>query len=153
MQSKSRDKCGPPGYCARTDRKAEAYADNPPEIGAAGSIITDPSFGSRIVRVTDPKSDRQGKGRSMMTPSSSEQNSWNLNSTRFYVLTPGGEDILYQFDPSSMKLREGEIMRLGWMPEPQFSYTSPDVIYGINNRVRGFERWPSPGRVRVRLRL
>lgn len=141
IQTKSRDKCGPPSYCARTDRKTEAYPDNPPEVGAAGSIITDPSFGSRVVRVTDPKSDRQGKGRSMMTPSSSEQNSWNLDSTRFYVLTPGGEDILYQFDPSSMKLREGEIMRLGWMPEPQFSYTNPDLIYGINNRVRGFEQY------------
>jgi hypothetical protein len=133
--------CGPPTYCARTDRKAEAYPKSPPSLGPAGSVITDPSFGSRIARVTDAKSDPNGKGRSLMTPSSAEQNSWNATSTTFYVLTPGAQDVLYDFDPSTMKARQREVLKLAWMGEPQFSYSKPDILYGLSRSAAAFEQY------------
>jgi hypothetical protein len=122
--------CGPPNYCARTDRRVEPYPANPPAIGPAGSIITDPSFGSRIIRVTDAKSDPQGRGRSLLTPSSAEQNAWNANGTKFYVLTPGGQYLLYNFDPSGLKVHQQGMIRVSWVGEPEFSYTQPDILYG-----------------------
>ncbi len=133
--------CGPPDYCARTDRKIERYAKTPPALGAAGSIITDPSFGSRILRVTDAKSDPMDRGRAFKTTSSAEQNIWNRDSTAFYVLAGGGQDLLYEFDPSTMKARQGEVLKLGWQGEPQFSYSQPDILYGINKDKAAFEEY------------
>lgn len=122
--------CGPPNYCARTDRRIEPYKRGAPALGPAGSIVVDPSFGSRIVRATDNKSDPFGKGRSLMTPSSAEQNSWNANSTAFYVLTPSGQFVLYAFDPASFKVHERGVLGVPWIGEPTFSYTRPNILYG-----------------------
>src|ERR1700676_2467920 len=69
--------CGPPKYCARTDQRVEPYPQKPPAIGPAGSMINDPTFGSRILRVTDGRSDPTQAGLPLYTPSSPEQNSWN----------------------------------------------------------------------------
>src|SRR5215469_11571547 len=55
-------------YAARTDRKMEAYPDTLPRLGPAGSVFTDPSFGSRMARITDDKADRPGQ--SFHTPGS-----------------------------------------------------------------------------------
>lgn len=126
--------CGPPNYCARTDRRIEHYPENAPRLGAAGSIVTDPTFGSRILRVTDPRSDPQGRGRSLMTPSSSEQNAWNADGTKFYVLTSGGQYVLYDFDPSKMAVRQRATVSAPWAGEPEFSYTQPNVLYGTTAR-------------------
>ena len=114
--------CGPPEYCARTDRKVESYPDQPPQMGPAGSIIVDPNFGSRILRVTDEKTDQKQAGRPLVTPSSAEQNSWNKDSTKFYVTTDGGSFLLYDFDPSTMKVRPARTPTLTWGGEPQFSF-------------------------------
>ncbi len=124
--------CGPPNYCARTDRKVEGYPKTSPALGPAGSVLTDPNFGSRILRVTDGKSDPMGKGRSIMTPSSAEQNSWNSTSSRFYVLTPSNQPVLYDFDPLTLQARQRTLLKLSWQGEPQFSYTDPDVLYGTS---------------------
>lgn len=136
--SPAQDKsCGPPDYCARTDRRIEPYPETPPALGPAGSIIIDPSFGSRILRVTDAKSDPMGRGRSLMTPASAEQNAWNADTTRFDVLTPGGQYVLFQFDPSSMKIHERGMIEAP-LGEPEFSYTRPDILYGVRSRNPAF---------------
>jgi hypothetical protein len=140
--------CGPPEYCARTDRRTEPYPDKPPGIGPAGSIINDPSFGSRILRVTGNGSDPVQADRSLVTPSSAEQNSWNRDSTMFYVTTTGGSFLLYNFDPSTMRARlaAGPKMDLG--AEPEFSFKQPGVLYGMNRRERVFEQYDTAsGRV------
>ena len=132
---------GPESYRARTDQRVEAYPSAPPSLGPAGSVINDPSFGSRIVRVTDPKADPLGKGRLFATPSSAEQNPWNSNSTKFYVSTAGGQYVVYEFEPSSMSVHQRDVMRVGWGGEPQFSYTRPDVVYGIRGRDAAFQEY------------
>ncbi len=118
--------CGPPEYCAHTDRKVEPYPDQPPQMGPAGSIIVDPNFGSRILRVTDEKTDQKQAGRPLVTPSSAEQNSWNKDSTMFYVTTDGGSFLLYDFDPSTMKARPAKTPTLTWGGEPQFSFSKAE---------------------------
>jgi len=133
--------CGPPEYCARTDRRVEPYPEKPPAIGLAGSFISDPSFGSRIVRVTDSGSDPKQAGRPLFTPSSAEQNSWNKNSTMFYVTTSGGSFLLYEFDPATMKARSARTPNLNWGAEPQFSFQQVNILYGMNHRMPAFEQY------------
>ena len=131
----------PQPYSARTDRKVVPYPQAPPALGPAGSIITDPRFGSRIARVTDFRSDPKGSGRSLFTPSSSEQNSWNKNSTMFYVDTSGGSFLLYTFDPATMKSHLARPPNLRWTGEPQFSYTQPNILYGVVRRDTVFQQY------------
>lgn len=128
-----RSKCGPPEYCAPADRRVQSYPDKPPAIGPAGSIINDPNFGSRILRVTDNRSDPAQSGRPLFTPSSAEQVSWNEDSTMFYVATSGGSFLLYDFDPATMKARPARKPNLGWGAEPQFSFRQPNLLYGLNH--------------------
>jgi hypothetical protein len=134
-------RCGPPNYCARTDRKVEPYPAKPPALGPAGSIITDPNFGSHILRVTDEKTDQRREGAPIMTPSSAEQNSWNTNSTKFYVITMGGKDLLYDFDPATMTAKSKGFLEVPWQGEPQFSYTQPNILYGIDHRNPAFQSY------------
>lgn len=133
--------CAQGPYCARTDRKIEPYPETPPAIGPAGSIITDPTFGSRILRVTDPGSDPKGAGRSLFSPSSAEQNTWNKNSTMFYVVTSGGSFQLYDFDPANVKAHVARTPNLGWGPEPQFSYGKANILYGVNRLAADIEQY------------
>lgn len=128
-------------YSARTDRKVEPYKETPPAIGPAGSIITDPIFGSRILRVTDALSDPKQAERSLFTPSSAEQNSWNKTSTMFYVNTAGGSFLLYSFDPATMKARWADAPNLPWNAEPQFSFSQPNILYGMVRREPVFEQY------------
>jgi len=139
---KASDKaCGPPTYCARTDRRVEPYLKTPPQIGPQGSILTDPSFGSRIVRVSDERADPKGQGRPLMTPASAEQNSWNATSTAFYIVTMGGRFLLYDFDPATMKVHPRDSPNLMWRGEPQFSFKSPDVLYGTTEGRPEFQQY------------
>jgi hypothetical protein len=141
-------KCGPPEYCARTDERVEPYPQKPPAIGPAGSIISDPTFGSRIARITDSGSDPRQSGRPLYTPSSAEQNSWNKNSTMFYVTTSGGSFLLYNFDPATMTARPARTPNLPWGAEPQFSFKDVNLLYGLNRRQTTFEQYDtSTGRV------
>jgi hypothetical protein len=133
--------CVPGPYCARTDRKTEVYPEKAPALGPAGSIITDPVFGSRIVRVTDQNTDRVKAGRSVYSPSSAEQNTWNKTSTMFYVTTDGGSFLLFHFDPSTMKPRIAETPALHWGPEPQFSFAQNNILYGMHHPEATIEQY------------
>jgi hypothetical protein len=139
---------GPPEYCARTDRRVEPYPEKPPTIGPAGSIIKDPTFGSRILRATDSRSDPKQGGRPLYTPSSAEQNSWNKNSTMFYVITSGGSFLLYDFEPTTMTPRAARNPNLDWGGEPQFSFQQINLLYGMHRPKPLFEQYDtSVGRV------
>lgn len=123
--------CGPPNYCARTDVRVEPYPKAAPVLGAAGSIIRDPNFGSRIVRVTDTKTDLRRPSESYSTPSSAEQNSWNTDSTKFYVRGIDGGLELFDFNVSTLIVRPMGEPNVSWSGEPQFSYSQPNILYGI----------------------
>jgi hypothetical protein len=121
--------CGPPVYCARTDRRIEPYQAKPPALGPAGSVVIDPAFSSRILRATDPTSDPNGGGRSMMTPSSAESNAWNSDTTKFYAVTPGGQYVIFDFDASNLRVQEQGVIKAPSAGEPEFSFTRPNILY------------------------
>ena len=124
--------CGPPQYCARTDRKAIPYPEGLPALPAAGASALDPAFGSRILRVTDAS--LAPRGGSVMTPASSEQNAWNASSAAFYVGDDGGGYQVFAFDAGAMTARPSGGRLTGWRGEPEFSYTQPDILYAIDGR-------------------
>jgi hypothetical protein len=133
--------CGPPSYCARTDRRVEPYPKTPLILGPAGFTFTDPSFGSRMVRATDTRTDPDRVGRSFHTPSSSEQNSWNATSTKFYVTEAGGQTILFDFEPSTMAVHKVGTLNPSWRSEPQFSYSQPNLLFGVTKRHPEFQQY------------
>jgi hypothetical protein len=125
----------PAVYDAICDRNV--YPHPPlPALGAAGFTFTDPTFGSRILRVTDATTRPDAVGRAWLSPSSAETTAWNTNSTRFYLLGGGGEQLVFDFDPATMRtsrLGKGKGaggLVLGFAGEPTFSFVDPDVLYG-----------------------
>jgi hypothetical protein len=124
----------PTSYRATEDR---ALRPKPPlpALGPSGSHIIDPTFGSRILRVTDELTRPDQRQRSFYSASSAEQNSWNVNSTLFYVLGSGGESIPFRFDPIKMTASRLGNLILPFGGEPAFSITDPNIIYGIGGRL------------------
>jgi hypothetical protein len=131
--------CGPPHYCARTDRKTIPYPEGLPSMPAAGASAADPAFGSRILRVTDAS--LAPRDESMMSPASSEQNAWNSTSTAFYVDDSGGGYQVFDFNPSAMSARRIGGRLTGWRGEPEFSYTQPNVLYSIDSRTSELQQY------------
>jgi len=122
-------------YSALSDRLLRV----PPalvSLGGAGFQFTDPTFGSKMLRVTDANTRPDRVGRFFMSPSSAESTAWNTNSTKFYVMGSGGEQIPYNFNPATMTasrvapLGSAGGVVLNFIGEPTFSFVDSDVIYG-----------------------
>src|SRR5881628_3229375 len=128
----------PTTYDAICDRNVYPYP-RLPSLGEAGFQFTDPTFGSRMLRVTDARARPDTVGRAWLSPSSAETTAWNADSTRFYVVGGGGEQLPFEFDPTTMKASriggrrggEGGLV-LSFAGEPAFSFVDPDVLYGGN---------------------
>jgi len=109
-----------------------------PSLGAAGFQFQDPSFGAWIVRATDSDTRPDKPGIAYGTPTSSEANAWNSDSTLFYVLDRDGSVLPYSFDPVNMAVARlgntgsasgGLIVPL--RPSPSFSFVDGDLLYGF----------------------
>ncbi len=133
----------PSQYSAITDRVA--YPKPPlPQLGPAGYAFNDPTFGSRILRVTDGATRPGLLNRSFRVPSNAHLAAWNATSTHFFVISNDGTIIPYNFDASTMTASRVQPsssgnggLTLPFYVEPQFSLVNPDVIYGVggsNNR-------------------
>src|SRR5712664_3757646 len=123
-------------YDAVSDRNVYPYPPLP-SLGGAGYQFTDPTFGSKMLRITDANTRPDRAGRQWRSPSSSETSAWNSNSTRFYVVGEGGEQVPYDFNPTTMTASRmgdpsngsgGLVFVLAG--EPSFSFVDPDLIYG-----------------------
>lgn len=108
-----------------------------PPLGPAGFTFNDPTFGSRLLRVTDAVTRPGVPNRSYKSPSTSHQNAWNTTSSRFYVVSSNGVYIPYEFDVNTMTARRINRITTGdggltlkFVVEPQFSYVDENVIYG-----------------------
>jgi len=103
--------CGPPAYgCSRTDQAISPLPVRPPNVGnlvGANTIVVDPSFGNRIVRITDANTDPAPSfvNRTFVsaTSGSADENLWNLDSTMFIVQDSGARAYPYTFNPSTMQ--------------------------------------------------
>lgn len=69
----------PSGYTAISDRVTRVKPALP-ALGPAGYAFTDPTFGSRLVRVTDGNVRPAALGRSYRTPSSTHANAWSADA-------------------------------------------------------------------------
>ncbi|HUR19843.1 MAG TPA: hypothetical protein VMZ90_03490, partial [Vicinamibacterales bacterium] len=67
-----------------------------PTIGAAGSTFTDPTFGSRMARVTDGAftTDLGTTNGSFTTASAGYQQEWNADGTKFFIVAHDGNHYL-----------------------------------------------------------
>ncbi|HEX6973140.1 MAG TPA: hypothetical protein VF147_02000, partial [Vicinamibacterales bacterium] len=126
-------------YGTVTDRTARVEPMLPVP-GIAGSAVTDPTFGTTIVRVTDALTRPSKPGRSFRTPSGTHQHAWSALGTFFYVVSNDGTVIPYAFDG-----RTGQASRiqpsatgaggltLKFYNEAQFSYVNDSQIYATYN--------------------
>src|SRR3989442_4181096 len=125
----------PTTYDALCDRNVYPYP-RLPSLGGAGFQFTDPTFGSRMVRITDGETRPDTVGRAWFSPSSAETTAWNTNSNRFYLLGGGGEQLVFDFDAATMRAsrlgkgKGADGLVLGFAGEPTFSFVDPDVLYG-----------------------
>jgi len=109
--SSSGPACGPPTYgCSRRDQATVQLPSPLPNVGnltGANTIVTDPNFGNRIVRVTDANTNPSAIyiNRSYMTADSgsADENLWNLDSTLFVVQDTGSQGYPFSFNPTTMQ--------------------------------------------------
>ncbi len=104
-----------------------------PTMGLSGTVIQDPTFGTRILRVTDGQTQRKSPNASFRGPSGAFVNNWNADSTMFWVHGRGGI-VLFRFDPERMTVsRIGDTNNAdGGLVLPDagpFSYQRPNIIY------------------------
>lgn len=109
LVSSSKTGCGPPTYsCSRTDLLPAKLVNPVPTMGnlsGAGRIITDPSFGSHVARITDAATNPGMMNRTYSAGQggSSDANIWNVDSTLLFIYDTGGGMFPMAFDPPSMK--------------------------------------------------
>lgn len=131
-------------YRARTDRNVVTLPTLP-TLPAAGGYFTDPTFGSRMLRVTDANTRTDIANGNWITSGSSEQE-WNADSTKFWLGTWGGGFVGFTFDPATMTV--GKETPNNWAAfggllfdtsssygDPAFSRVDRDLIYMVRQSV------------------
>jgi hypothetical protein len=115
----------------------------PPSVGPAGSVVVDPDFNGKILRVTDGTTFVGGSivsDGSFHTPAGGFENSFSSDGTHFFIGAAPGGTILFSFDEATFSL---PLARLDSIRDhcqtipvggPQFSYTSPTILYGSYTR-------------------
>jgi hypothetical protein len=118
-----------PVYTALSDHTIKPKPA-PLVLGPAGFAFTDPTFGSKLWRVTDAST---SSGSSLRVQSSAHGASWNSDGSKFFVMNEGGGAIFFAFDPIA-----GPKQLLAAIPsqiEPSFSYVDPTRIFGAEGHV------------------
>jgi hypothetical protein len=100
----------------------------PITLGPAGFTFTDPIFGSRMLRVTDEKTNG---GQSVHCASNSNLCAWNADSTRFFAMGSGGNVLMFSFDAASFTTKLLPITAPSTNVEPCFSYGNPDLLWTV----------------------
>ena len=140
--------CGPPAYpCSRTDQRI-VQVPIPPNVGnltGANTIVTDPDFGNRIVRITDANTDPLANflNRTFVTATSgsADENLWNTDSTLFVVQDSGARAYPYTFDPGTMqaaRMYTGSYADTGGFYFPDsgsWSHLNSNLLYVANGTV------------------
>jgi hypothetical protein len=103
--------CGPPAYnCSRSDLNIVQTPKTPPNVGnllGANTIVADPDFGNRIVRITDSNTNPNTsfKNRTFFSTGSgsADENLWNIDSTLFIVQDTGSNGYPFSFSPATLQ--------------------------------------------------
>jgi hypothetical protein len=109
-----------------------------PALGSANSVITDPTFGSRILRVTDPNTN---DGESFISTDAGFHRTWNANSTAIKLTGPHGDGYWLEFIPSAFTVGNGSshpvIHPVSFGATWEWSTVDPDLIYFLNGNQIG----------------
>jgi len=111
-----------------------------PTLGAAGTKITDPTFGTTILRVTSASTEPDTGGHKGVLNSYSTQQAFNSDNSRVLFLVVDGytRARFYDFTPGSCTVNTtgylitsppAGLQEYGM----QWSATDPDLIYGVGN--------------------
>ncbi len=104
-----------------------------PALGPANSVIKDPTFGSRILRVTDANTNG---GESFMPTDSGFHRTWNANSTAIKISGPHGDGYWMDFNPGSFTVGDGSskpaIHQLPFTSTWEWSTVDPNILYFLH---------------------
>ena len=113
-----------------TDAKPIPHA---PALGPANSVIRDPTFGSRILRVTDAHTHA---GDSLIPEYAGNIRTWNADSTALKLHGPHGVSYWLEFHPSTFKVGDGSsrptLHPLSFNVKWEWSAVDPNIMYFIN---------------------
>src|SRR5262245_56919026 len=120
---------GPPAPPAViTDREPRAIPALP--ATAVGEVIVDPTFGSRILRVTGPDTNPAAPGVSYRSSDSTIQRGWNSTISRVTVEDTYGQQLVFAFDPQTVHARL--LRRVAFDRRRDNPRTAPDQIVPFN---------------------
>jgi hypothetical protein len=104
-----------------------------PALGATNSTIIDPTFGSRILRVTDANT---GSGNSLISEYAGFTRTWNANSTAVKLMNGQGYAYWLEFNSSTFRVGDGSarptLHPLSFPWNWEWSAVDPDIIYFLN---------------------
>jgi hypothetical protein len=105
----------------------------PPALGPANTAIADPTFGTRILRVTD---ENTKSGQSFISIDAGFFRAWNADSTAIKLTGPYGDGYWLEFDPSTFTVGDGSsqpaVHSLAFGARWHWSTIDPNVIYYLN---------------------
>jgi hypothetical protein len=119
-----------------------------PLLGPANSVITDPTFGSRILRVTDQNTnvDPITHGpESFISIDGGEFRAWNADSSAIKLSGPHGDGYWLEFNSSTFNVGDGSstpaIHPLWFGERWEWSTVDPHIIYFLNgNQIASFNK-------------
>src|ERR1041385_159245 len=130
--SPAKAQTAPSTYSAYTGTDAKTIPPAP-SLGPANSVFTDPTFGSRILRVTDPNTNG---GESLISTDSGFHRTFNADSTAIKLTGPHGDAYWLEFNPSQFKMGDGSafpaIHPVSFGARWEWSTLDPDIIYFLN---------------------
>ena len=118
----------PSTYSAYTGTDPKPSPSPAPTLGPANSILVDPTFGSRVLRVTDSHT---AGGSSFIPEDAGFFRTWNANSTAFKLETTNGTTYWTDFDP--VNFQAGTLHRLGFDSHWEWSAVDPESLYFLNS--------------------
>lgn len=117
----------PMSYTAYSGTDPKPSPNPPPALGPANSILIDPTFNSRILRVTDSHT---AGGRSLIPEMAGTLRSWNANSTAFKLMMADGGS--YWMDFNAGAFQAGALHPLKFNGQWEWSAVDPNAIYYLN---------------------
>jgi hypothetical protein len=115
------------------------YQETPMSPPPVNQVFTDPDFGSTMVRATDQTTNFIHPGSYIRTAALGEANEWSLDASKFYVVSYGGLEMAFAFNPTTMAVsslpgaKAGQGLILPLRPGSAFSFVDSDLIYGTTN--------------------
>src|ERR1051326_56731 len=131
----------PTTYSAYTGTDAKTIPPAP-SLGPANSVFTDPTFGSRIFRVTD--ANRKG-GDCLIPTDAGFHRTFNADSTAIKLSGPHGDGYWMEFNPSAFKVGDGSskpaLHSLPFSATWEWSAVDPNVIYFLHgNKIAKYNK-------------